>query len=216
MKPFLTFALLTVAIISQAQTVTQESPDLTIVKFRFERQQGEITGGENVNTVRAFENQRDPPRKNEPERLRNNRDLQDRAAELRAGEQDAARSAAKATDIYVYLIKIKNTSSKPVKSFVWEYHASQNMRETARQFLCEVKTKPNESKEFQVVSTFAPSKIVYLGSTGDHSPEQGRLIINKILYGDGSVWQRTGWDASILSKIQVQKVDSGRCVGLRG
>lgn len=214
MKPFLTFALLAVAIISQAQTVTQEPPDLTIVKFRFERQQGEMSGAVLVNTVRAVENQRPDPRKNEPERIRNSRDLQDRAAELRAGEQDAARSAARATDIYVYLIKIKNTGSKPVKNFVWEYQSSQNMRETARQFLCEVRTKPNESREFQVVSTFAPSKIVYLGATGGHSPEEGRLIINKILYGDGSVWQRTGWDASILSKIPVQKVDSGRCVVL--
>ncbi|MEP6706859.1 MAG: hypothetical protein ABJC05_05040 [Pyrinomonadaceae bacterium] len=214
MKPLLTFALLTLAIMSQAQTGTQEPSDLIILKFRWEKQQGQMNGGELLDTVRAVESHMPPPNKNEPEKIRNRRDMQERAAELRAGEQDAARSATKASDFYVYLIKIKNVGSKLVKSFAWEYQSSPNIRDATRQFLCVVKTKPNDTKELQVFSPFAPSTVVDVGATGDNSPQRGRLIINKIVYGDSSVWQRTGWDASILSKIGSEKVSSGRCVGL--
>jgi hypothetical protein len=213
MKLLLAFALLTLSIISPAQTVTPESSDLTILKFRLEKRHGEINGGELVDALRAVESRRPPPSKNEPERVRNNRDLQERAAELRAGEQDAARSAIKPVDFYVYVIKLKNTGSKIVKSFVWEYQ-SPSTRDVTRQFLCVVKTKPNDTKEFEVFSSFAPSQVVQVEDKSDKPPDRGRIIINKIVYADSSVWQRADWDASILSKIESDKVNSGRCLGL--
>jgi hypothetical protein len=213
MKLLLTFVLLTVANVSQAQSTTPEPSDLVILKFNWEQQRVQMNGTQMIDTVRAVENHRPPPNKNEPERIRNNRDMQDRAAELRAGEQDAARSATKAIDIYMYLIKVKNAGSKFVKSFVWEYRSSPKGSDTTRQFLCVVKAKPNESKELEAFSPFAPSQIVDLGPTGDISPERGRIVINKIVYGDDSVWERPGWKASILSKIDSERLSSGRCVG---
>ena len=167
-----------------------------------------------VDTIRAVESRRPPPPKNEPERIRNNRDLQDRAAELRAGEQDAARSATRPVDFYVYVIKVKNTGSKLVKSFVWEYQSSPGTKDVTRQFLCVVKTKPNDTKELEVFIALAPSQVVDVAHTGDKSSDQSRIIINKIVYSDSSIWQRAGWDAGILSRTERDKVDSGRCVGL--
>ena len=214
MKLFLIFVLLTVANTSRAQTVTPEPSDLVILKFNWDKQRGELSGIQMIDTVRAVENHRPPPPKNEPERIRNNRDMQDRAAELRAGEQDADRSAVKAADFYIYIIKVKNAGSKFVKSFVWEYRSSPNTSDTTRQFLCVVKAKPNDSKELRAVSPFAPSQVVDVGPTADISPERGRIMINKIIYGDGTVWERPDWKASGLAKTDSEKLSSGRCVGL--
>jgi hypothetical protein len=214
MKLLLTFALLTFSITPQVQMGTQEPSDLTVLKFRLEKRYGQISEGHLVDTIRAVESRRPPPGKNEPERVRNNRDLQDRAAELRAGEQDAARSATKAVDFYVYVIKVKNTGSKPLKSFVWEYQSSPGTNDVTRQFLCAVKAKPNDTKELEVFSALAPSQVVDVAHTGDKSADRGRIIINKIVYGDSSIWQRAGWDSGILSNTERHKVDGGRCVGL--
>lgn len=211
----LTCVLLTVGNVTPAQTNTTLVPsDLVILKFNFEKQRGQLNEIQMIDTVRAVENHRPPPAKNEPERIRNSRDMQDRAAELRAGEQDAARSATKATDIYIYLIKVKNVGSKFVKSFVWEYRSSPNASDTTRQFLCVVKAKPNDSKELEAFSPFAPSQVVNVGPTADISPERGRIIINKIVYGDGTVWERPDWKPSVPSKIDIEKLSAGRCVGL--
>jgi hypothetical protein len=214
MKLLLTLVLLTIANISHAQSTTPEPSDLVILKFNWDKQRSQIDGIQMIDTVRAVENHRPPPNKNEPERIRNNRDMADRAAELRAGEQDAARSATKATDIYFYLIKVKNVGSKFIKSFVWEYRSSPNAIDTTRQFLCVVKAKPNDSKELEAFSPFAPSKVVDIGPKADISPERGRIVINKIVYGDGTVWERPDWKPPIQSKTNIEKLSAGKCAGL--
>lgn len=213
MKLLLALALLTLSVIPQDKIEIQQPSDLTVLKFRLEKRHGQVVGGGLVDTVRAVESRRPPPPRNEPERVRNNRDLQDRAAELRAGEQDAANSAAPAVDYYVYVIKLKNTGSKLIKSFVWEYEASPDTRDVRRQFFCVVKTKPNDTKELDVFSQLAPSQVVK-ADTAPNSSNQGRIIINKIVYGDSSVWQRVGWEEVMLSKTESEKLNGGRCIAL--
>jgi hypothetical protein len=86
---------------------------------------------------------------------------------------------------------------------------------TGRQFLCAVKTKPNEIKGVETLSTQAPSRVIVAGKAGDKTEAPVlTAVINRIEYADGSTWQRSGWDSSILSQGEPQKLDGGKCVRL--
>src|SRR5947209_5769325 len=149
MRLLLTFALLMLTVASQTDTAPQAGSDLIALKFSWTKQR--VTDDFSlIQSVRAAE-ARVAPRKDEPEMVRNNRDLQERGAELRAGEADAARSARPLVDIYIYRMQLKNIGTKLIKSFIWEYQSSPDVLDSsARQFLCTVKAKPNETKGLEI------------------------------------------------------------------
>jgi hypothetical protein len=76
-----------------------------------------------------------------------------------------------------------------------------------------VKAKANETKGLEVISPFAPSRVIAVANTGDNSKQKEKIVVNRINYGDGTVWQRTGWDTSILPAT-IEKVGAGKCVWL--
>ena len=219
MKLFLALLLTVLPAISQLQTNTQEASDLIVLKFSCGKYE---SGGHMIRSV----HDPDPPmnepivinqeRRNEPQEIKNRRDLQERRDEMRTTEINAALSGQPKSKVYFYHLEVRNTSAKMVKSFAWEYQPADSPDPSVREFFCVVKAKPNESKQFELFSPLAPSRVVDAARAGD-KPEtgsKGNVVINKIEYMDGSVWQRHGWNPATFSAEAIAKVASGKCIGL--
>ncbi len=218
MKVLLTLAFIAVTATLQTQTSTPASSDLVVLKFSWSKY---VTGSGLIRPVEA-----DPApgpivinrdRTRDPNYQRPAATPTERHAEMAALERDAALSTNPRTNFYVYRIQVKNAGTRPIKSFVWASEDPGGVPDSpGRQFMCTVKTKPNETKALEVLSTLAPSSVVDVSKTGDKTEKSHVLsaVINRIEYGDGSTWQRPGWDSSILSQDLNRKLDGSKCVRL--
>src|SRR6185436_13663160 len=98
------------------------TPDLVVLKFNYGRQD---TGEHMIRPVSEPDAPMNEPirinmpKKDEPQELKNRRDLQERRAEMQATEINAALSKQKSTTTYFYHLEIKNTGDRIVKSFAW-------------------------------------------------------------------------------------------------
>ncbi len=213
------FALLALAAISQAQTSTQDSSDLIVLKFSCGKYE---TGSGMIRPVHEPDAPRNEPiainqtARNEPQEIKNRRDLLERRAEMRATELNAALSGKPNSKVYFYRLEVKNESLNVVKSFAWEYQPSLEPDPLDRQFFCSIKVKPKESKKIELFSPLAPWRVIDASKAGDKSAQDSKrkIIINRIEYSDGSVWLRPGWNPLTFPADAVQKIESGKCIGL--
>lgn len=219
MKLSLVIALVGLALMAQAQTGMQGTSDLVVMKFscgRYEARSHMIRSVQEPDPPRNEPIRIEQTRTNEPQEIKNRRDMQERRADMRAAEINAARSGQPQSRLYFYRLEVKNAGTKAVKNFAWAYQPAESPDPSDRQFFCVVKAKPNESKAFELFSPLAPSRVVDASKAGD-KPEKdskGKVIINKVEYVDGSVWQRPGWNPATFSADAIEKVASGKCIGL--
>lgn len=95
---------------------------------------------------------------------------------------------------YVYRIKVQNNGSKTIKTLYWEYQfldpATQNVM-GYRQITSRVKLSPGKTEVLEQRSTRQPTVLVQADSLDKKYKDQftERLIIHRIKYTDGSVWQ---------------------------
>jgi len=149
-----------------------------------------------------------PERRNEPQDVKNRRDREERRADLINNERNAAQSSPRQQDYYFLRLEVKNVGPNTIKSMVWEYQPSaQTADYDLRQYLCTMKAKPRESKTFELISPFAPVKVV----SADKKSQDGKVVINRIEYADGSVWKRKGWSVLIPAEMTDQ-MGNGKCV----
>jgi len=219
MKVILVFALITLGILANAQTGTQQTSDLVVLKFSCGKYDA------NSRVVRSVQDP-DPPMnepmtitqtsKNEPQEVKNRRDMNERRAEMKATEMNATLSGQKQSAQYFYRLQFRNSGTKFVKSFAWEYVPNDEPDPLDRQFFCAIKTKPNETKALEVFSPLAPSRVVDASHAGDKPNKElkEKAIINRIEFMDGTVWIRSGWNPRTFSADAIDKVAEGRCVGL--
>ena len=219
MKLFLTLMMLLLAVMSQAQTGTQESPDLVVLRFSCDRYQ---VGGHMIRSVQ----EPDPPMnepininnqvRNEPQEIKNRRDMLERRVDLRNAEINASLSSKPESRYYVYRLQVKNSGPKSVKSFAWVYQPSGTPDPLDRQFYCVVKAKPNENKEFELFSPLAPSSVVDVSKAGNKIEKDSRanVVINQIEYTDGSFWRRKAWNPKTFPAESTLKIENGKCIGL--
>ena len=154
-------------------------------------------------------------RPNEPQELKNQRDLAQRGADLRGTEKDAENSRQRSANVYFYTIEIRNLSQKIMKSFAWQYQAGEVPDPNDRQFFCAVNAKPNASKEFDLYSPLAPSRVINARNADKPDKDQkNRVVIDEIDYADGSVWRRPQWNPKTFAPDDTQKVAVGKCIGL--
>jgi len=189
-----------------------EDPDLTVVKFSWSkyRQSSDLIHGaddpgpamnEPVSVIQ-------PERKNEPAEAKNRRDIQERRADLANAERNASNSAPRRQDYYMLRLEVKNVGQNTTKSIVWEIQpAVQTGDVEAKQFICKMKAKPKESKVFELMSPSSPVKVV----SADKKAPEGKVVINRIEYADGTVWKRKGWSVLIPAEMTDQ-MENGKCV----
>jgi len=189
-----------------------EEPDLAVVKFswsKYHRSSDLIHGADDpVPSMNEPVSVLQPERKNEPAEVKNKRDIQERRADLANAERNANNSAPRRQDYYSMRLEVKNVGQNTTKSIVWEFQpAVQTVDVEAKQFICKMKAKPNESKVFELMSPSPPVKVV----SADKKAQESKVVINRIEYADGSVWKRKGWSVLIPAELTDQ-MENGKCV----
>lgn len=122
-----------------------------------------------------------------------------RSANLERINQEAREEKPPPIDGYTYQAKVLNNSTKVVKLVFLEFQFAEKTNPanvSRRQFVCRAKIKPDKRQDFEIFSRAAPNSVVSVGSLKKNANIvfQEKLIINRVEYDDGSVWQRKGWD----------------------
>ena len=103
----------------------------------------------------------------------------------------------KTLDGYSYTLKLKNESAKQIEVVFWEYQfiETDTSKVTRRQFLCGLNLKPSKEKELIAFGLSGPSKVVSAENLAgmNAKPPQERVLINRLEYSDGTIWQRKDW-----------------------
>ena len=117
----------------------------------------------------------------------------------REARADAANIAAKHKDppsryVFVYKATVKNTSAKAIKSIDWDYVFLERGTENElgrQQFTSEEKIAAGKTKELVVTITKPPTKTISLTAlnSNERGTLDGRVILVRIDYADGTSWQ---------------------------
>ncbi len=122
-----------------------------------------------------------------------------RAAALEKNVQDSRTPQPKPVDGYAYKVKVQNASKRVMEIIFWEYQFKESANPemvARRQFLCAVNIKPDKDKELQAFSVSGPSNVISTGSLANKSanPFEEKVVINRVEYSDGTIWQRKDWN----------------------
>ena len=160
---------------------------------------------------------------NEPRGARDpNQDTLDgRSEAMEKNVQEARAPKSEPRDGFSYRIKVKNSSTKVVEIIFWEYqfHEAENPKALARrQFLCGVNIRPDKDKDLEGFSLSGPSDVVSVSALADKSRFKENVVINRIEYADGSIWQRKGWHLAEVKasydRVLREPWTPGQCKGL--
>jgi hypothetical protein len=109
---------------------------------------------------------------------------------------------------YDYRVKVQNTAQKAVEVIFWEYQFEETANPsnlTRRQFLCGVQIKGGKEKELQAFGGSGPAGAISAESLANKAanPFAERVVVNRIEYADGTIWQRKDWNyAEVRASIQ--------------
>jgi hypothetical protein len=216
MKVLAFLALLGTLMLPQ-ELIKIENPDLMIVKFSCGKYTQRSSMIRPIDEPDADGNQPitiNHQSTNEPEKVRNRRNLADRRVELQTAEENAKVADPGKQITYFYRLEIKNTSPRIIRSFAWQYQPVDTSDPLERHFYCVVSVKSNENKALELLSPLAPTRVIDASRNKGEKTSDGRITINKIEYADGSVWVRPGWNTKTFPEQSMKQVASGRCIGL--
>jgi hypothetical protein len=208
MKALLLLPLfLMAALPNQKPAVSSQDSSVAVLSFKYfkSRQVMEQPAAANNSPARAMI----PENKNYPRNARVNlpvgaRDpnedtIDGRSAALEKISQEARTPQNKPVDGFSFRAQVKNAGASAIEILFWEYQfidAANPALITRRQFLCGVNIRPDKVKELQAFSLSGPSEVVSVGSLGNNAanPFQEKVVINRVEYADGSIWQRRDWN----------------------
>ncbi len=193
--------LVSLAIISQGQTPSTNSaepPNVSVVKFSWSKERINWEGDPFGGPVENFDDMR--VRTRNDRRVEVNKGGAEESRIRREAKADAANIAIARQPphpryVFVYELSVKNSSPKPIKAIDWDYvffdTASQN--ETGRlQISSEEKIAPGKNKELKIYTSRPPTATVSAHKLNDKERQSmsEQVFIMRIVYSDGSVWQR--------------------------
>ena len=138
-------------------------------------------------------------RVNDPQGVRdpNGDTLDGRSAAMDKNVAEARAPKSAPLDGYAYRIKVQNPTTKVVEIVFWEYQ----FRDPAnpdlvarRQFLCGVNIPAGKGKDLEGFSLSGPSEVVDVKTLNSGSSFKENVLINRVEYSDGSIWQRKAWN----------------------
>lgn len=137
-------------------------------------------------------------RANDPQGMRDpNQDTIDgRSAALEKTVAESRAPQSKTMDGYAYRIKVQNIHSKAVEVVFWEYRFIDPANPASiarRQFLCGVNIPSGKGKDLEGFSLSGPSDVVNVKTLADNAFKED-VLINRVEYIDGTIWQRKGWN----------------------
>ncbi len=125
--------------------------------------------------------------------------LDGRRAAMEKSVQESRSPGKKLMDGFLYKTKVHNNSAKSIAVVFWEYQIMDPHNPsliTKRQFLCGVEIRPKKEKDLEGFSTSGPVEVVSVDNlaTKDTKGLQEKVLINRVEYNDGSIWQRKDWN----------------------
>jgi|GEM_PF-1220485 len=212
---FLTVLLALTPVLQQGPVVEREEPDLVVVKFNWNKIRlnndlihSALDPGPPMNEPISI---KPAPPRNESQDIKNRRDMNERRAEMMATREAAKQAPNRNADQYLLQLQVKNVGTNVIKTIVWEYQPTTEAADyELRQYVCNVKAKPNESKKFELLSPSNPVKVIQADvETG--KTKDGKVVINRIDYADGSSWKRKGWSVLIPPET-ITGLGNGKCL----
>ncbi|MEN3327485.1 MAG: hypothetical protein V7638_2292 [Acidobacteriota bacterium] len=208
-----------------------ENSPLTIVSFKWSRARRTVETQTDQGTVPARamipqnKNFARNARINDPAGVRDpNADTLDgRSEALEKSVQESRNVKPKATDGFAYKIKVQNPGPKVIEIVFWEYQFQDPADPSLvarRQFLCGVNIATEKSKELEGFSLSGPSEVVNVSTLANKSqnPFKESVLINRVEYSDGSVWQRKDWSLNEVKasydRVLHEQWTPGMCKGL--
>ena len=213
----------------QTQTPVNEPSPMTVASFKWTRvrQSGDAAQTESTGPARQVipqnKNFARNARMNEPRGARDpNQDTLDgRSEAMDKSVQQARKPHPEPRDGFSYRVKVKNATQKVAEIVFWEYqfHEAEDPKIVARrQFLCGVNIRPDKDKELEGFSFSGPSDVVSVSALVDKSRFQENVLINRVEYSDGSIWQRKGWSLAEVKgsydRVLREPWVPGQCKGL--
>ncbi len=199
----LLFLTLLLGLLSSFQTPTVSSP-MTVTSFKWSRArqkvdvpdvQGNSPASAMIPQNRNFARN---ARVNDPQGVRdpNGDTLDGRSAAIEKSVAESRSTKSKTMDGYLYRIKVQNSHTKLAEVVFWEYRFVDPANPeliARRQFLCGVNIPANKGKDLEGFSLSGPSDVVNVKTLADNAFKED-VLINRVEYSDGSIWQRKGWD----------------------
>jgi len=206
MRPLFLLPLLLIFVSpSQNPTTSQEASSVKVLGSRCYRDHQTIENLDTTNVAPARavitpnKNFERNVRANNPVGARDpNEDTIDgRSAAIEKNVQESRTPHSKPVDGYAYRVKVQNASTKVIEILFWEYQfidPSDPAIMTRRQFLCPANIKPDKQKEIQAFSLSGPSDVISVRNLANKSAFEEKVVINRVEYADGSIWQRKDWN----------------------
>lgn len=102
---------------------------------------------------------------------------------------------SKAREVYVYKATVKNNGAKRIKAVDWEFqflHPETQEVLGSRRIISRVKLSPGKTEVLKAQLFQSPTHIVWANQLGKKYSDQFKeqVIIHRIVYADGSTWQR--------------------------
>jgi hypothetical protein len=149
--------------------------------------------------------------------------LDGRSEALEKSVQESRSTKPKAMDGYAYRIKVQNAGEKVIEIVFWEYQFQDPADPSLiarRQFLCGVSIAADKSKELEGFSLSGPTDVVNVNTLANKSqnPFKEKVLINRVEYSDGSIWQRKDWSLNDVKasydRVLREQWTPGTCKGL--
>jgi hypothetical protein len=185
-------------VIAQSPAVSLADPQLTIVKHSWSKERIDWEGNPFGAPVENFDDLR---RRQVDERrilrARGTGNIGEAAkVERETRSEQVIKSRPPAPPRYAFLYKVvfQNTSAKTIKEIDWDYVVlNSKTQETERlEFTHDTKIGPGKTKELSVTARKPPARTVsvYALDKNERLGLDGQVIVMRILYTDGSIWQR--------------------------
>lgn len=144
------------------------------------------------------------------EELENRNSIENRSRDMRVTERRAVTDAnyKRSEDTYGYSVEIKNRGTRIIKTIFWDYQiveSSEAENPSRRQFRCVVNIKTNGKKLLEGVSSIPP----VIGAPSTEKTLTHKVVINRIEYADGTIWQRPDWQPP--DQFGSREVQRGQC-----
>jgi hypothetical protein len=159
---------------------------------------------------------------NDPQGVREpNADTVDgRSAALEKSVADSRAPQTKTMDGFAYRIKVQNQSANVVEIVFWEYQFQDPAQPdllARRQFLCGVNIAGGKGKDLEGFSLSGPSDVINVNTLANNTFKE-TVLINRVEYSDGSMWQRKGWSLAEVKgsyeRLLREQWVPGTCKGL--
>jgi hypothetical protein len=202
-KKFILLLLLSapLAHAAHAQTAAAEAePGVEVVKHGWSKERINWERDPFAGPIESFDDAR--------MRMRNEKRIED-AKRGSAPETDRLKTEARADDaliavrhrgkparyVFSYKASLRNNGAKAVKEVDWDYvffDAATSQEVGRHKFTSEGKLDPGKKRDFGFLISAPPSQTVSVYSLNEKESRgvTGRVVLVRVLYADGSVWQR--------------------------